>query len=123
MQELSDGDLLYMIHFDRNNFTPKWIQKAEREAQRRRLTLHVINDDYRATSPAKVIEAEIDLSYSAPRSRKQKLLPWIIFSIIFIVHRLLRHQEYTDPIVWLLLGLALFFYFRWRGQATESKQT
>ena len=114
MQELSDGDLLYMIHFDRNNWTRKWIEKAEKEAQRRRLSLHVINDDYRASSINKTIETQIDLPYSEPRSWQVKLFPWITGGIVSLIYRMIYEWRFDLYLIILLFGLLVFDFYLWR---------
>lgn len=114
MQELSDGDLLYMIHFDRNSWTKKWIQKAEREAQRRRLSLHVINDDYRAASIIKTIETQIDLPYSEPRSWQTKLFPWLTGGIVSLIYKMIDKGELKLHVIVLLFGLIVFDIYLWR---------
>jgi hypothetical protein len=122
MKELSDGDLLYMIYFNRTNFTPKWIQEAEREAQRRRLKLHVINDDYRSTSIAKTIESEIDLEYSEPRTWQKKLYPWIAPAIVQWIYEIIFEREFAPSSIVLIFGLIGFAFYLWRNSKGKYKQ-
>ena len=122
MRELSDGDLLYMIHFDQKNFTPKWIQEAEREAQRRRLTLHVINDDYRATSAAKTIESEIDLEHSEPRTWQKKLYLWITPAIVEWIYEIIFEREFAPSSIVLIFGFIGFAFYLWRNSKGKYQQ-
>ena len=69
MSEIPDSQLLWRIHFDRQNYTAKWIKRAEAEAEaeRRGITLHKIDDDYRKDAVFKEVsetfDSDVNISY------------------------------------------------------------
>jgi hypothetical protein len=67
MTDIPDGRLLWMIHFDRHNYTTKWITKAEAEAFRRGLSLHRIDRQYLETSLYKEISSTFDYEENHPK--------------------------------------------------------
>src|SRR5262245_30600145 len=62
-----DGKLLWISHFDRNNYQPKWLEECEAELALRQLSLHEIDEKYLQTIDSKIIEPEVDLWSFAPR--------------------------------------------------------
>lgn len=122
MQELSDGDLPYMIHFDQTNFTPKWIQQAEREAKRRRLTLHVINDEYRANVAAKTIESDIELEHLEPRTWQKKLYPFIVTFTAYSIYKTIKKGKVDVPDIIFILGLIGFSFYLWRNSKGKYQE-
>jgi hypothetical protein len=67
MKDIPDGRLLWMIHFDRHNYTSKWIAHAEAEALRRGLSLHRIDHQYLEQSLHKKISPTFDYEANHPK--------------------------------------------------------
>jgi hypothetical protein len=66
MNEIPDSQLLWRIHFDRQNYTAKWIKHAEAEAERRGLALHKIDESYKKDVALKQISETFDSDVNIP---------------------------------------------------------
>jgi hypothetical protein len=140
MNDIPDGRLLWMIHFDRHNYTPKWIAQAEAEALRRGLSLHRIDHQYIEQSLHKEISPTFHYEANHPKrtpSLWQEVVvgfalaifemwmegrvSWLVSALIVAVlgSRLLyyvsgRQVEKSHRIAaWIILSVLILFSWLW----------
>jgi len=103
----SDGKLIWIVHFDRNNYQRIWVEECEAELARRQLSLHKIDESYLKTIRRKVIEPDIDIWKFAPRDPFRL---WYLIPLILVFNIATGVSE-VYLTFWPALFLAGFVFF------------
>ena len=104
MQEISDGKLLWLIHFDRHNYTQRWIAKAEVEAARRNLSLRPIIPATLEEIRRKPVAVEITLESDDPHPPMTWWREFLVAGAIITCDILLR-RILPESVVWILSAI------------------
>ncbi len=101
-----DGKLLWIVHFDRNNYQQKFLEGCEAELDRRGVSLHKIDESYLKTIDSKVVEKEVDIWSFAPRDpiRWWYLIPFALGNSLAEIW----FEQYTYG--WIAFGLACLVF-------------
>ncbi|MBS1809689.1 MAG: hypothetical protein JST84_16125 [Acidobacteria bacterium] len=105
MREITDGRLLWMIYFDRQNYTKQWLQQAEQEAQRRNLSLQKIEAGNRACLTLKPIAESFDSDNNDPHPWRKKWWREILIGFAVITVERILGNYFSWFITSILLGL------------------